>query len=162
MEKSPYLFFVKKGHNAMLLLGTINSVDQDLPVDGLINFGTVYRRYDKKRDCGNRAFEVNGTSILLQHSGIYHVTAVITFTAPAAGDVTFQLAENGFAIPNAAVTETVTTADTQSITTTLDFYVLVDSNCILNSVNTLKNISIINTGVASTVTNVVVNIDKVV
>lgn len=146
----------------MILLGTRNTTTQDLGVGDLINFGEVYRRYDKRGNCGCRAFEVNGTSIALQQSGIYHLTAVITFTAPAAGDVEFQLAENGFLIPGAITTETVTTATTESNTTVIDFYILVDSSFVLNAVNTLKSISIANTGVASTVTNVVVNIDKVV
>ena len=78
----------------MLLLGTRNSTDQELAVDALVNLGEVYRRFDKKGQCGCRAFEFNGSSILLQQAGIYHLTAVIEFTAPAVGDVTFQLAES--------------------------------------------------------------------
>lgn len=146
----------------MLLLGTRNSTTQTLGVGDLIDFGAVYRRYDKKGSCGFRVFEVNGSSISLQHEGIYHVTAVITFTAPVAGVVTFNLAEDEILIPSALVSETITTATTEVRTATLDFYVLVDSNCILGRVSSLKNISIENTGVASTITNVVVNIDKVV
>lgn len=146
----------------MLILGTKNTTIQDLAIDELLDFGTVYRRYDKKGQCGCRAFEVNGTAVTLQQPGIYHLTAIITFTAPAAGDVTFQLFENGFAIPGALVTETVATATTEVHTVALDYQVLVDSNCVLNSVSALKNITISNTGVASTVSNVVVNIDKVV
>lgn len=146
----------------MLILGTRNTATQALAVGDSINFGEVYRRYDKRGSCGCRTFELNGTSIALQSSGIYHVTAVITFTAPAAGDVTFQLNNNGVAIPGAVTTETVTTATTEINTTTLDFYVLTDRNYILNTLSTLTSISITNTGVASTVTNVVVNIDKVV
>ena len=146
----------------MLLLGTKNSTTQDLGVGDLLDFGTIYRRYDKKRSCGCRTFELNGTSVALQNQGVYHLTAVITFTAPVAGDVSFQLAENSVLIPSAITTETVTTATTEVNTTVIDYYILVDSNCILNAVNTLKNITIVNTGVASTVTNLVVNIDKVV
>lgn len=143
----------------MLLLGTVNSTTQTLDIDEPINFGTVYRRY-VKANC--RPFELNGTSITLQSAGIYHLTAVITFTAPAAGDVTFQLFENGFANANVFVTETVTTATTETNTTTLDAYILVDNNNILNTTSALKNISIVNTGDAATVTHVIVNIDKVV
>ena len=131
----------------MLLLGTINTTDQAVAVDGLVNFGSVYRRYDKKGKCGCRTFEVNGTSILLQSAGIYHLTAVLDTEA----DTTFQLFENNVANPNAITTTGV-----------LDVYILVDSSCVLNAVNSLKSISIVNTETATTVTNVVVNIDKVV
>ena len=131
----------------MLLLGTINTTDQAVAVDGLVNFGSVYRRYDKKGKCGCRTFEVNGTSILLQSAGIYHLTAVLD----TATDTTFQLFENNVANPNAITTTGV-----------LDVYILVDSSCVLNAVNSLKSISIVNTETATTVTNVVVNIDKVV
>ena len=146
----------------MLLLGTKNFASQALAVDAPINFGNVYRRFDKKGACGLRAFELNGTAINLQHQGIYHITAVITFTAPAAGDVSFQLFENSTAVTGAVVTSTVTTATTETNTVTLDYYILVDRDFILNTSSTSKVISIVNTGVASTVTNVVVNIDKVV
>lgn len=131
----------------MLLLGTINTTDQAVAVDGLVNLGSVYRRYDKRGRCGNRTFELNGTSISLQSQGIYHLTAVLETEA----DTTFQLFENGVANPTAITTTGV-----------LDYYILVDSNCILNSVNSLKSISIVNTETATTITNVVVNIDKVV
>ena len=143
----------------MLLLGTRNSTTQELAVDALINFGSVYRRYVK---CDCKPFNVNGTSIALQSAGVYHLTAVITFTAPAAGDVTFQLYENGFPNPNAIVTTSVTTADTEVNTVVMDVYVLVNNTNVLNTVSALKNITIVNTGVDSEVTNVVVNIDKVV
>ena len=146
----------------MLILGTKNTTIKDLAIDELLDFGTVYRRYDKKGQCGCRAFEVNGATVTLQQPGIYHLTAVITFTAPAAGDVTFQLYENGFPNPNAIVTTSATTADTEVNTVVMDVYVLVDNTNVLNSVSALKNITISNTGVASTVSNVVVNIDKVV
>lgn len=147
----------------MLLLGTRNAATQDLVVGSVLNLGEVYRKYCKKNSCGTKAFDFNGTSILLQHSGIYHITATITFTAPVAGVVTFQLTENGVAIPSALATETITTATTEIKTTTIDFFVLVDSGCVLGSPTTLiKNVAIANTGVASTVTNVVFNVEKVV
>ena len=144
----------------MLLLGTINTTTQVLTTDDLINFGQVYRRYDKKNECGYRAFELGSNSITLQHSGIYHLTATITFTAPTAGDVIFQLTQNGVALNGATATETITTADTEIKTTTLDYYVLVNKECVLNQVNTINNIAITLTGVDATIENVIVNITK--
>ena len=146
----------------MLLIGLRNTTPQDLVEGSILNLGEVYRRYDKKGSCGCRSFEANGNSVALQSSGIYHLTAVITFTAPAPGDVTFQLNENGVSTVGAVSTTTVTTATTEVNNAVIDFYILVESALVLNAINTLKNISIVNTGVDSTVTNVVVNIDKVV
>lgn len=146
----------------MNLLGLINATDQDVAVNGLVNLGNVYRRYCTKNDCGITTFSTNGTSLTLQQKGIYHITATITFTAPVAGDVIFQLTENGVALPGATATETVTTATTEFNTTVIDYYVLVSSNFVLNRLTTeAKSIAIVNTGVASTVTNVVFNVDKV-
>lgn len=147
----------------MLLLGTRNISSQDLEVGDTIDLGTVYRRFCKKNSCGVKAFNFNSDAITLQHSGIYHVTAVITFTAPVAGVVTFQLVDNDTPLIGATASETITTATTEVRTTTLDYYVLVDSSCVLNQPTVIaENISITNTGVASTVTNVVVNVEKVV
>lgn len=147
----------------MYLLGTKNSTTQALTTGASVNLGEVYRKFCRKNSCGVKAFEFNGTSVSLQHSGMYHITATITFTAPVAGNVIFQLTENGVTIPSALATETITTATTEVKTTVIDFYILVDSTCVLGTPSTLiKNISILNTGVASTISNVVFNVEKVV
>lgn len=147
----------------MYLLGTRNATTQALTTGATINLGEVYRKFCRKNSCGLKAFEFNGSSISLQHSGIYHITATMTFTAPVAGVVIFQLTENGVAIPSALASETITTATTEVATTTIDFFVLVDSGCVLGNPTTLiKNVGITNTGVASTLTNVVFNVEKVV
>lgn len=145
----------------MYLIGLKNTTSQALAVGDFINFGSVYRRFDKKGACGLRAFESNNTDLIIQHSGIYKVTATITFTAPATGDVTFQLFENGVGIAGATVTESVETATTEFHTVTLDYYVLADKDLVLNSVtNVAETLSIANVGVASTVTNVILNVFK--
>ena len=147
----------------MYLLGTRNVTTQALTTGASVNLGEVYRKFCRKNSCGLKAFEFNSTSVSLQHSGIYHITANITFTAPVAGLVVFQLTENGLAIPSALAQETITTATTEVKTTTIDFYVLVDTGCVLGNTTTLiKNIGITNTGVASTISNVVLNVEKVV
>ena len=147
----------------MYLLGTRNVTTQALTTGASVNLGEVYRKFCRKNSCGLKAFEFNSTSVSLQHSGIYHITANITFTAPVAGLVIFQLTENGLAIPSALAQETITTATTEVKTTTIDFYVLVDTTCVLGNTTTLiKNIGITNTGVASTISNVVLNVEKVV
>lgn len=147
----------------MLLLGVKNFATQDVVAGGIVNLGQVYRRYCKKNTCGIRTFDFAGTSITLNHSGIYKVTATATFTAPVAGDVTISLFENGVAISGASATETITTATTESRSIALDYFILVDNDSVLNSISTIaKSISLVNTGVASTITNVVVDVVKVV
>lgn len=146
----------------MLLIGTRNTTTQAVPVGSAVLVGDVYRRYCKKNNCGIPAFSTNLSSIALQHSGIYHVTATITFTGDAAGVVTFQLTQNGIAIPGAIASETITTAETEVRTVTIDFYVLVDNTCVLGTPTTVgSSIGITNTGITdATVTNYVLNIDK--
>ena len=144
-----------------LLLGTRNSADQTVAVGGTIDLGSVYRKYCRKVN-GIKAFDFNGTSIALQQSGIYHITATVIATSSAAGNVTIQMFENGIAIPGALGTDTFSTT-TQLKTLTIDVYVIVDNGCLLGQPTTLaKNISLQVLETAATINNVVVNVEKVV
>ena len=146
----------------MLLIGTRNRTAQTVEAGSPLLVGDVYRRYCKKNNCGVPAFSTSLSSIVAQHGGIYHVTANITFTAPVAGVITFQLTQDGVAIPGAIASETITTATTETRTTTIDFFVLVNNDCILNTPATIgSNIGVSNTGtLAATVTNYVLNVEK--
>lgn len=146
----------------MLLIGTRNSTTQTLLTNGLVDFGAVYRKFCKK-DCGVKTFDFASNSIVLQKSGIYHITINAIVSAPTAGDVTLQLFENGVALPSAITTETITTATTEFHTATIDYFVLVDSDCVLGRATTIaKSISLVNVGDGATITNVVANVVKVV
>ena len=147
----------------MLLIGVKNTGTQTVLADGVINIGSVYRRYCKKNACGVPAFARTANDISLQHSGIYHLTATFAVSAPAAGDVTVQLLVNGQVVDGAFASETITTATTELRTMVIDYYVLVDKDCILNTESTVaQTISFQNTGVDATFTSVVVNVEKVV
>ena len=147
----------------MLLLGVKNTGTQTVLADGTINIGSVYRRYCKKNACGVPAFSRTANDISLQHSGIYHFTATFVASAPAAGVVTVQLLVNGEEVEGAFASETITTAATEFRTLVIDYYVLVDNDCILNTESTVaQTISFENTGVSATFTSVVVNVEKVV
>ena len=146
-----------------LLLGMRNSTSQSVSSLGTIDLGSVYRRYCKKNNCGVRTFDNTSTTITLQQQGIYHITATLVGTGTTAGVVTVQLLENGIAVPSAFSSETITTPATELRTFVIDDYVLVDDACLLGTNSTLaKTISLQNTGVASTFTSVVVNVEKVV
>lgn len=147
----------------MLLIGVKNTSTQAVLTDGIINIGSVYRRYCKKSACGVPAFSRTANDISLQHSGIYHLTATFVVSAPTAGTVTVQLNVNGTPVDGAFASETITTATTELRTLVIDYYVLVDKDCILNTEATVaQTISFENTGDDATFTSVVVNVDKVV
>lgn len=147
----------------MLLIGVKNTGTQTVLADGLVNIGSVYRRYCKKNACGVPTFTRTANDISLNHSGIYHLTATFVASAPTAGDVTVQLLVNGETVDGAFASETITTATTEFRTMVIDYYVLVDKDCILNTEATVsQTISFENTGDDATFTSVVVNVDKVV
>lgn len=143
------------------LLGLANTAPQDVVVDGLVNLGTVYRRFSKKNECGIGTFDFSGTSVALNQRGIYEIEVTAVVSAPAAGVVTLQLEQNGVLIPAAFASETITTADTELRTLNFSYFILVDNDLILNyPTTTAQSLTIRNTGVASTIENIVVNITK--
>ncbi len=146
----------------MLLLGTKNFTSQEVVTNGLVELGNVYRRYCKKIN-GVKTFEFDNSDIILQQSGIYHITATAVGSGAEAGTLAIQLYENGNPISGAFSNETITTPETELRTLTIDYFVLVDNTCILGCNSTVaKAISIVNTGVEATFSSVVVNVEKVV
>lgn len=147
----------------MLLLGVKNTGSQTVLSNGVINIGSVYRRYCKKNSCGVSTFSRTSQDITMQHSGIYHLTATLVGSGTAAGNVTVQLFENGVAVPAALSTHTITTANTEVRTFVIDYYLIVDKECVLGTESTVsKTVSLVNTGIGATFTSVVVNVEKVV
>ena len=147
----------------MLLLGTKNVGTQTVLTDGVIALGSVYRKYCKKNPCGIPAFARTAQDITLQHSGIYHITATLVGSGDAAGVVTVQLYVDGEPVTGAVASETITTPTTELRTFVIDYYVLVDKNCVLGrEAVDAEAITLVNTGVDATFTSVIVNVDKVV
>lgn len=58
--------------------------------------------------------------VMLRKPGYYKVSATVTATASAAGDVTVVMKKNGIDIPGIIATETYTTADTETRTLYLE------------------------------------------
>ena len=145
----------------MLLIGTRNFATQEVITNGIIQLGNVYRRYCKKIN-GVKTFEFDNSDVILQQSGIYHITVTAVASGAEAGTLALQLYENGFAVSGVFANETITTPDTELRTLTLDYFVLVDSTCVLGCNSTVaKAISLVNTGVEATYTSVIMNIEKV-
>ncbi len=146
---------------ANLLLGTRNFASQEVLTNGIVQLGNVYRRYCKRIN-GTRTFEFDNSDIILQQSGIYHITITAVGSGAEAGTLALQLYENGIPVPGAFSNETITTPDTELRTLTIDYFALVDSTCVLGCNSTIaKAISLVNTGVEATYTSVVINVEKV-
>lgn len=145
----------------MLLIGTRNFATQEVVTNGIVQLGNVYRRYCRKIN-GIKTFEFDNSDVILQQSGMYHITVTAVASGAEAGTLALQLYENGFAISGVFANETITTPDTELRTLTLDYFVLVDSTCVLGCDSTVaKAISLVNTGVEATYTSVIMNIEKV-
>ena len=145
----------------MLLLGLKNISTQSVATDGFVNLGNVYRKYCKKCN-GVSTFATNGESVTLQQTGIYHITFTAVASGNTAGIVTLQLLEDGNVVDGAFSSQTITTPTTELRTFVIDYYVLVNSGCVLNQPLTLsKTISVQNTGVDATFTSVVFNVERV-
>lgn len=145
----------------MLLLGKTNTSSQTVLTGQSVNLGNTYRTFTKKLG-GLRTFESTSNSVTLNQSGIYHVTATAIVSSATVGDVTLALFVNGVQASGAISTETITTAVTEFRTAIIDYYILVDSACVLNvpATNT-QTLTLVNTGIGSTITNVVFNVEKV-
>ena len=149
----------------MLLIGTKNIGTQTVLADGVINIVSTYRKFCKRNHCGVPAFAVTSNGITLQHEGIYHLTATFVGSAETAGLVSLQLAINGVLVDGAISSETITTATTEFRTFVIDYYVKVDRDCILGIDSTVaQTISFVNVSenIDTTLTSVIVNVDKVV
>ena len=144
-----------------LLLGTKNFASQTVEENEIVSLGSVYRKYCRRVN-GVKTFEFDSSEVILQRSGVYHITATAVASGAAAGDLTLSLFENGIAIPGAFSTQTITTPTTELRTLVIDYYVMVDTTCVLgcNSVVN-KAISLVNTGVEATYSSVVLNVEKV-
>ena len=144
-----------------LLLGTKNFASQTVEENEIVSLGSVYRKYCRRVN-GVKTFEFDSSEVILQRSGVYHITATSVASGVEAGDLTLSLSENGIAIPGAFSTQTITTPTTELRTLVIDYYVMVDTTCVLgcNSVVN-KAISLVNTGVEATYSSVVLNVEKV-
>lgn len=144
-----------------LLLGTKNFASQTVEENEIVSLGSVYRKYCRRVD-GVKTFEFDSSEVILQRTGVYHITATAVVAGSEAGDVTLSLFENGIAVPGAFSTQTITTPTTELRTLVIDYYVMVDSTCVLgcNSVVN-KAISLVNTGVEAIYSSVVLNVEKV-
>lgn len=124
---------------------------QSSPVlaNGILPLATIVRRR------GND-LNLSGTSIAITDCGsnYYRVIVNATFTAPAAGIVSLAIQQNGTTVTGGVASTTITTATTETRTLTIPVEIRTFNNVGVDS------ITILNTGVAATFTNITITVEK--
>lgn len=127
-------------------VNTANTTSTSVAVNAAIPLGTVQHR------CGC-ALNAAATGVTISQSGYYLVNVNITFTAPAAGVVAVTLQDNGASVPGATAAESVTTANTEQHT--------VAFTTMVRSATGADTLTLVNTGIAFTPSNVAVTVVKI-
>ena len=125
---------------------TANTGSQAVAVGGTINLGGIVRRFG----C---AVDLNGGTINLTEQGYYDVDISITAEPTAAGTVTATLYNGGIAVPGATASATAAAAG-DPVNLSVDAMVRVP--CCGNS----GSMSVVLSGGAATVTNIVAVVEK--
>lgn len=131
------------------LIYTANSTAQTVAVGGTVNLGSITRRTG-----GCCAPTMSGNTITLHKSGYYDVSIGITATPTATGTVTATLYQDGVAYPGATVSQTVAATDTTVALPIPAVAVRLCGECCTS------NLTIVMSGVATTVNNVAVKVIK--
>ena len=133
------------------MLSSYNNTTQEVAINGLLTFTT-------DRILTGCTATRNGQTFQLNKPGYYYVT----FNADGAattevGDIIVVLQNNGIAVPGAIATFTTTVADDA---TNLAFSTIIRVPPSCCAVDNTANLTLVNTGVATTFTNVNINITK--
>lgn len=123
----------------------ITPTTQSVDANGVIPLTTISRR-----TC--QAIQNASNTILIDRPGYYKLDATITFTAPAAGDVSVVAQKNSVNIPGITSSTTVATATTEVNTLSLTGIIRVFPN------EGAVTVQLVNTGVAITTSNVALSI----
>ena len=133
------------------MISSYNSTTQEVVVNGILSFST-------DRILTGCTATRNGQTFQLNKPGYYY----ITFNADGAatttpGDIVVVLQNNGISVPGAIATYTATAADDA---TNLAFATIIKVPPSCCAVDNTVNLTLVNTGVAATFTNVNINITK--
>lgn len=133
------------------MISSYNITAQDVAVNGLLTFST-------DRILTGCTATRNGQTFQLNKPGYYYVTFNADGAATTAvGDIVVVLQNNGVAVPGAIATFTTTVVDDA---TNLAFSTIIRVPPSCCAVNNTANLTLVNTGVAATYTNVNINITK--
>lgn len=133
------------------MLSSYNNTAQDVAINGLLTFTT-------DRILTGCTATRNGQTFQLNKPGYYYVTFNADGAATTAvGDLIVVLQNNGVAVPGAIATFTATVAD-DAVNLAFSTIIKVPPSCC--AVDNTANLTLVNTGVAATFTNVNINITK--
>lgn len=98
------------------LIYLANTTSTSVLANGTIPFPTTVRR----KFC---SLSNSGGGVVITNNGVcddyYNVDVLVTFTAPATGNVTISILQDGVPIVGANATVTIATADTEVVTVTI-------------------------------------------
>ena len=133
------------------MISSYNNTSQEVAINGLLTFTT-------DRILTGCTATRNGQTFQLNKPGYYYVTFNADgAAATAVGDIVVVLQNNGVAVPGAIATFTTTVADDA---TNLAFSTIIRVPPSCCAVDNTANLTLVNTGVAATYTNVNINITK--
>ena len=127
---------------------TANTFEQNVLEDGIINLGTIIRRYGPNINLSGNAIQIGGV-------GYYDVDANFTVAPTAIGDFTITMYKNGDPVPGASATTYSGTSDTAA---NVSITSLVREFC--NCCEGLSNLTFILSGSAATISNVAIVVEK--
>lgn len=133
-------------NNSLIYLVTPTTAT--IAADGVLPLTTIVRRR-----CSS--IQQSNDSIILNAPGYYKVSVTATLTAPAAGDVTIALKQNGLDVQGATASTTITTADTE--VRSLSFDTIVRVTC--GAVPTI--LTLVNEGVGITTSNIAITVSYI-
>ena len=133
------------------MISSYNTTSQAIATNGLLNFTTdrILTGCTATRD---------GQTFQLNKPGYYYVTFnAVAAATTTVGELTVELYNNGVAVPGAEASYTTTTAGDNSNYAFSTIIRVLPSCCVVN--NTVR-LTVVNTGVDATYTNVNINITK--
>ena len=128
---------------------TVNSSNQSVAINGIINPGTTIRRYGPNLSLSGNAIQISG-------AGYYDIDASFTVAPSAVGSVTITAYLNNVAIPGGVATGSVSTANNPI---TLSISSLVREGCLC--CEGISNVTFVLTGTEADVSNSSIVIEKI-
>ena len=135
----------------MQSLFVISPTVAEVPALGIIPLNQTARRVSQEIQLSSNSIQAVGNPC---RGSYFKVSGTVTFTAPAAGVVELGLYQNGVKVAGIESSASVTTTTTQVITLPIDGIVRLDKN--ETGVFTL-----VNEGVAITVSNVALSFERI-
>ena len=128
---------------------TVNNSAQNVAVNGVIDLGSIIRRFGPNLTLSGNAIQVCGP-------GYYDIDASITLAPTAVGNVTITVFNDNIAIPGATATASVSTANNPVNISIASLFREPCACC-----ESLSNLTFVLTGTAAAVTNVAVVVEKI-